>query len=138
MLTGTPELLALPADHPRPARQDHAGASLGVTFDAELTRQLKELSRRHGTTLFMTLLAGWAAVLSRLSGQRDLVIGTPTANRNREEIEGLLGFFINTLAVRVDLGASPTVAELLARVKARALEAQPGRPAVVVELVQPR
>jgi non-ribosomal peptide synthetase component F len=69
----------------------------------------------------MTLLAGWAAVLSRLSGQDDVVVGTPTANRGRREIEGLIGFFVNTLALRVDLSGSPTVAELLERVKARAL-----------------
>ncbi|HEU0077398.1 MAG TPA: condensation domain-containing protein, partial [Longimicrobiaceae bacterium] len=123
-LSGAPELLELPTDHPRPAQMDHAGASLGIELDEELTAGLKELSRRHGTTLFMTLLAGWAVVLSRLSGRDDLVIGTPTANRGRREIEGLIGFFVNTLALRVELSGSPSVAELLARVKARALEAQ--------------
>ena len=88
----------------------------------------------------MTLLAGWAAVLGRLSGQDDVVIGTPTANRGRAEIEGLIGFFVNTLALRVDLSGSPTVAELLERVKARALEAQQHQDIPfeqVVELVQP-
>jgi non-ribosomal peptide synthetase component F len=72
----------------------------------------------------MTLLAGWATVLGRLSGQEEVVIGTPTANRGRREIEGLIGFFVNTLALRVDLSERPTVAGLLERVKARALEAQ--------------
>ena len=76
-LGGAPELLELPIDHPRPARMDHAGARAPVALDEELTAGLKALSRRHGTTLFMTLLAGWAAVLSRLSGQDDVVIGTP-------------------------------------------------------------
>ncbi|HEV2734556.1 MAG TPA: amino acid adenylation domain-containing protein, partial [Longimicrobiaceae bacterium] len=93
-----------------------------------------------GTTLFMTLLAGWAAVLSRLSGQRDVVVGTPTANRGRREIEGLIGFFVNMLPVRVELAGSPTVAELLGRVKRRALEAQQHQDIPfeqVVELVQP-
>ena len=82
------------------------------------------LSQRHGTTLFMTLLAGWAAVLARLSDQDDVVIGTPSANRGRPEVEELIGFFVNTLPVRVDLSDGPSVGELLARVKARALEAQ--------------
>ncbi|HYW08913.1 MAG TPA: amino acid adenylation domain-containing protein, partial [Longimicrobium sp.] len=123
-LAGAPELLELPTDRPRPARQDHAGAALDLELDAELTGALKALGQRHGTTLFMTLLAGWAAVLGRLAGQDDVVIGTPTANRGRREIEGLIGFFVNTLAMRVELAGSPTVAELLDRVKARALEAQ--------------
>ncbi|HEX9936473.1 MAG TPA: condensation domain-containing protein, partial [Longimicrobium sp.] len=123
-LAGAPELLELPTDRPRPAEMDHAGARLGVELGAELTAGLKALSRRHGATLYMTVLAGWAAVLGRLSGQDDVVIGTPTAGRGRREIEGLIGFFINTLAVRVDLSDAPTVAELLDRVKERTLEAQ--------------
>jgi len=122
-LAGAPELLELPTDRPRPAQVDHAGARLEMGLDAELTARLKELGRRHGTTLFMTVLAGWAVVLGRLSGQDDVVIGTPTANRGRREIEGLIGFFLNTLALRVDLSGSPTVAELLGRVKARVLDA---------------
>jgi amino acid adenylation domain-containing protein len=139
-LAGAPELLELPIDHARPARHDHAGASVPVRLDEELTAGLKALGRRQGTTLFMTLLAGWATVLSRLSGQEDVVIGTPTANRGRREIEGLIGFFVNTLALRVDLSGSPTVAELLGQVKARALAAQqhPDIPfEQVVELVRP-
>ena len=103
---------------------DSAGARLGVELDEALTAGLKALSRRHGTTLFMTVLAGWAAVLSRLSGQDDVVIGTPAANRGRREIEGLIGFFVNTLALRVDLSGAPTVAELLGRVRERTLAAQ--------------
>jgi len=63
--------------------------------------------------MFMTVLTAWTVVLSRLSGQRDLVIGTPTANRNRREIEGLVGFFVNTLALRLDLSGEPSVTELL-------------------------
>ena len=78
-------------------------------LDEELTAGLKELSRRHGTTLFMTLLAGWAVLLARLSGQQEVVIGTPVANRGRAEIEGLIGFFVNTLALRLDLSGSPSV-----------------------------
>ncbi|HVH13564.1 MAG TPA: condensation domain-containing protein, partial [Longimicrobium sp.] len=139
-LAGAPELLDLPTDHPRPAKTDHAGALFGVELDETLTAGLKALARRHGTTLFMTLLAGWSVVLSRLSGQSEVVIGTPTANRGRREIEGLIGFFINTLALRLDLSDSPTVAELLARVKERTLEAQHHQDIPfeqVVELVDP-
>ncbi len=139
-LAGAPELLELPTDHTRPARQDHAGAYAALELDEELTRALDALARRHGATLFMTLLAGWAATLSRLSGQQDVVIGTPTANRGRREIEKLVGFFVNTLALRVDLGGEPTVAELLSRVKKRALEAQDHQDIPfeqVVEGVQP-
>jgi amino acid adenylation domain-containing protein len=141
-LAGAPELLELPTDRPRPAVRDPAGGSLGVgvALGTELTAGLKELARRHGATLFMTLLAGWAAVLSRLSGQDDVVAGTPTANRGRAEIEGLIGFFVNTLALRVDLSGAPTVAELLGRVKARALEAQANQDIPfekVVERVRP-
>jgi amino acid adenylation domain-containing protein len=139
-LAGAPELLELPADHARPAQQDHAGAALRVELDEALAAGLRALGARHGTTLFMTLLAGWATVLSRLSGQEDVVIGTPSANRGRAEIEGLVGFFVNTLALRVDLSGSPTVAELLGRVKTRALAAQQHQDIPfeqVVELVAP-
>ena len=93
-------------------------------WTTSLTAGLKALSRRHGTTLFMTLLAGWAALLARLAGEDDVVIGTPVANRARTEIEPLIGFFVNSLALRLDLSGSPTVGELLQRVKGRALEAQ--------------
>ncbi|HET7463150.1 MAG TPA: condensation domain-containing protein, partial [Longimicrobium sp.] len=139
-LAGAPELLELPTDRARPPRQDFSGGLVGLELDAELTAGLKVLGRRHGATLFMTLLAGWAAVLGRLSGQDDVVVGTPTANRGRSEIERLIGFFVNTLALRVDLSGSPSVAEVLARVKARALGAQHHQDIPfeqVVELVQP-
>ncbi|HYW06754.1 MAG TPA: amino acid adenylation domain-containing protein, partial [Longimicrobium sp.] len=139
-LGGAPELLELPTDRPRPARVDHAGAMVRLALDAELTEGLKALGRRNGTTLFMTLMAGWAVVLGRLAGQEDVVVGIPTANRGRTEIEGLIGFFVNTLAVRVDLAGSPGVAEVLRRVKARSLEVQQNQDIPfeqVVELVQP-
>ncbi|HEX7240169.1 MAG TPA: condensation domain-containing protein, partial [Longimicrobiaceae bacterium] len=139
-LAGAPDLLELPTDHPRPARQDFAGALARLQLEEELAGALKALSRRRGTTLFVTLLAGWAATLGRLSGQTDVVVGAPTANRGRGEIERLIGFFVNTLALRVDLAGSPTVAELLGRVKARVLEAQQHQDIPfeqVVELAQP-
>jgi hypothetical protein len=139
-LAGAPELLELPADRARPPQQDFAGAFLPLELDEALADGVRALGQRHGTTLFMTLLAGWAAVLGRLSAQQDVVVGTPTANRGRREIEGLIGFFVNTLALRVDLAGTPTVAELLARVKARAIEAQQHQDIPfeqVVELVRP-
>ncbi|HST58986.1 MAG TPA: AMP-binding protein, partial [Longimicrobium sp.] len=139
-LAGAPELLALPTDHRRPARQDFAGRGVGFELDAELSAGLKALSHRHGSTLYMTILAAWAVVLSRLSGQEDVVIGTPTAGRSRWEIEGLIGFFVNTLVLRLDLSGAPSVAELLGRVKARALEVQDHQDIPfeqVVQLLQP-
>ena len=105
-----------------------------------MTAALKELSWREGTTLYMTLLAAWAALLSRLSGQTEVVIGTPVANRERAEIEGLIGFFVNTLALRVDLSGDVTVKELLKRVKEVALAAQENHNLPferVVEIVRP-
>jgi len=123
-LAGAPDVLALPTDRPRPAQRDHAGAVVPVVLDAELTARLRALAQRYQVTLFHTLLAGWAAVLARLSGQGEVVIGTPTANRTRTELEDLIGFFVNTLAVRVDLSGVRTVGEMLQRVKAQALGAQ--------------
>ncbi|EHK54745.1 condensation domain-containing protein, partial [Allomesorhizobium alhagi] len=123
-LSGAPARLALPTDRPRPAQQSFAGASVPIVIDAALTRGLKRLSRQHGTTVFMTVLAAWAAVLSRLSGQDDLVIGVPSANRGRREIEELIGFFVNTLALRLDLSGEPSVSELLERTRRTALAAQ--------------
>ncbi|MGA4029588.1 amino acid adenylation domain-containing protein, partial [Ralstonia nicotianae] len=122
-LAGAPTLLSLPTDRARPAQQDYAGGSVEVVFDETLSADLKRLSQRHGTTLFMTVLAGWSALLSRLSGQEEVVVGSPVANRTRSEVEGLIGFFVNTLALRVNVG-SATVSELLDRVKAKVLEAQ--------------
>ncbi|MCP3463545.1 amino acid adenylation domain-containing protein [Bradyrhizobium sp. CCGUVB23] len=139
-LSGAPARLALPTDRPRPAEQSFAGAGVPVVIDADLTRGLRRLSQQHGTTSFMTVLAAWAAVLSRLSGQDDIVIGVPTANRGRGEIEELIGFFVNTLAVRLDLSGEPSVAELLQRTRRRALGAQEHQDLPfeqVVEIVQP-
>ncbi len=123
-LAGAPALLELPTDHPRPPQQDLTGAYARLVLDEELTAGLRELSRRHAATLFMTLVAAGATLLARLSGQQDVVIGTPTANRSRTEIETLIGFFVNTLALRIDLSGSPTVGQLLARVKETIVAAQ--------------
>jgi amino acid adenylation domain-containing protein len=139
-LTGAPALLELPSDHPRPAQQNYAGDHIEVQLDAELTSQLKALSLRQGATLYMTLLASWALLLARLSGQNDIVIGTPSANRGREEIELLMGFFVNTLAIRIELADELTVAELLKRVKQQTLAAQANQDIPfeqVVEILRP-
>ncbi|KTC25873.1 hypothetical protein AO391_06610 [Pseudomonas marginalis ICMP 9505] len=123
-LAGAPAMLALPTDRARPPQQDFTGAVLHLQFDAELTQGLKALSQRHGTTLYMTTLAAWGALLSRLSGQDEVVIGSPVANRTRAEVEGLIGLFVNTLALRIDASGAPTAHALLARVKAQTLSAQ--------------
>jgi amino acid adenylation domain-containing protein len=122
-LAGAPELLELPADRPRPPVQSYVGDSIELKLSAELTAGLRQLSRRHGTTLFMTLLCGWSALMARLSGQQDVVIGTPVANRQHAETESLIGFFVNTLALRVVVDDDPSVAQLLNQVKATTLSA---------------
>ena len=140
-LAGAPAMLELPTDRPRPPRQDFTGATLALEFDQDLTAQLKALARRHGITLFMTVLTGWALVLSRLSAQDDLVIGVPAANRDHLEIESLIGFFINTLALRIDFSGQPSVAALLERVKTAAVEAQAHQALPfeqVIDLVKPQ
>ncbi|SIT66707.1 amino acid adenylation domain-containing protein [Burkholderia sp. b13] len=139
-LTDAPVLLELPTDRPRPAQQSFAGAQVPVQIDASTTQALKRLSAEHGTTLFMTVLAAWSAVLARLSDQHDVVIGTPSANRNHRQIEPLIGFFVNTLALRVDLSGEPDTSELLARVRRTTLDAQAHQDLPfeqVVEIVQP-
>ena len=88
-----------------------AGPQPRLVLDEKLTAGLRGLSRKHRTTLYMTVLAGWAALLVRLSGQDEVVIGTPVANRNRVEIEGLIGFFVNTLALRLGVSGTATVGE---------------------------
>ncbi|KAG0345350.1 hypothetical protein BGZ54_005585, partial [Gamsiella multidivaricata] len=123
-LCDAPVSIDLPTDRPRPPRQSFAGARVPICVSAETTHALKQLSQQHGTTLFMTILAAWSAVLSRLSGQDDIVIGTPTANRNHQQIEQLIGFFVNTLALRIDLSGDPSMTQLLERVHNSTLAAQ--------------
>src|SRR5205823_574143 len=95
-LAGAPALLELPTDHPRPAVQSFRGTIEVFALDAGLTEALKGLSQRTGVTVFMTLLGAFVTLLSRYSGQADVVVGTPVANRTRRETEGLIGFFVNT------------------------------------------
>jgi pristinamycin I synthase-3/4 len=116
-LAGAPARLALPADRPRPSVQIFKGADYPFRLPESLADELRALSRREGVTLFMTLLAAWQTLLSRYAGQTDVVVGTPVAGRNRAELEGLVGLFVNTLALRTDLSGGPTFRELLARVR---------------------
>lgn len=122
-LAGIPTLLNLPTDRPRPPVQTFRGSTQRFKLNQDLTQQLKHLSQQSGTTLFMTLLAAFALLLSRYSRQDDIVIGSPIANRNRQEIEPLIGLFINTLVLRVDLENNPTFFELLERVQQMTLDA---------------
>jgi amino acid adenylation domain-containing protein len=122
-LVGAPTTLDLPTDHPRPAVPSGKGRRTPFALGADLTRDLQALSRSRGTTLFMTLLAGVQTLLSRLSGQEDVSVGTPIAGRNRLETEGLLGFFVNTLVLRAGLADRPTFVDLLARARDMALGA---------------
>jgi amino acid adenylation domain-containing protein len=116
-LAGAPSLLELPTDRSRPPVQTFRGSIHPVKLDRNLTQKLKNLSQQSGATLFMTLLAAFVTLLSRYSGQQDIVVGSPIANRNRAEVEGLIGFFANTLALRTDLSGDPTFTELLSRVR---------------------
>ena len=107
------EDLELPTDHPRPAAPSYRGASQHFVVERELAEKLRELSQREGVTLFMTLLGGFDVLMSRYSGQEDVALGTDIANRNRAEIEGLIGFFVNQLVLRVEVRGRESFRELL-------------------------
>nr|UXB94867.1 non ribosomal peptide synthetase [Pseudomonas syringae] len=139
-LDGAPTQLTLPTDRPRPAQQDFAGASLTVKLDGQLTAGLRALAQRQGVTVYMTLLSAWGALLARLSGQTEVIVGSPIAGRGRAELEGLIGLFVNTLAIRIDTSSSLTGEALLEQVRARVLEAQDHQDLPfeqVVEIVRP-
>jgi len=122
-LRDAPPLLELPTDHSRPPIRSTRGAGQIFAIPASLTEPLKALSRQTGTTLFMTLLAAFDVLLARYSGQTDIVIGTPIAGRTQEDLEGLIGLFMNLLALRTDLAGNPPFRELMQRVRAVALAA---------------
>ena len=122
-LGDTPPMLELPTDRPRPAVRRHHGSLETILVGRELSDALKSLSRAEGATLFMTLLAGFVALLHSLTGQTDISVGTPVAGRSRPEVERLIGCFVNTLVVRADLSGDPTFRELLARVREACLGA---------------
>ncbi len=115
-LAGAPPLV-LPLDRARPRTASNAGAMLNLRVPAATTAGIRSLARAEGASLFMVLLAAFKAVLHRYSGQEDIVVGSPIANRNREQIEPLIGFFVNTLALRTDLGGDPTLQALIRQVR---------------------
>ncbi|MBD2040987.1 non-ribosomal peptide synthetase [Microcoleus sp. FACHB-672] len=122
-LGGRLPVLDLPTDRPRPQVQTFRGARQSLTLSPELSTALATFSRAEGVTLYMTLLAAFQTLLMRLSGQDDIIVGSPIAGRNRAEIEGLIGFFINTLVLRTNLAGNPTFKEVLQRVRQVALDA---------------
>ncbi|MFL5383903.1 MAG: non-ribosomal peptide synthetase [Longimicrobiaceae bacterium] len=122
-LEGAPTALELPTDRPRPAVQSTAGTRLRGSVPAPLTSRLKELARHEDATLFIVLLAAFEVLLARYTGQDDVLVGTPIANRTVAEVEELIGFFANTLVLRTRLGGDPTFRELLARVRETVLDA---------------
>ncbi|HKS08829.1 MAG TPA: amino acid adenylation domain-containing protein [Pyrinomonadaceae bacterium] len=123
-LAGAPALLNFPTDRPRPAVQKFQGESETLVLDGALAESLKILSRRQGATLFMTLLAAFKTLLFRYSGQSDIVVGTPVAGRNRADIESLIGFFVNTQAIRTQLSPDMSFSGLLSEVRSAVLEGQ--------------
>jgi amino acid adenylation domain-containing protein/non-ribosomal peptide synthase protein (TIGR01720 family) len=122
-LAGSPPVLELPTDYPRPSVQTFRGAIQEVKFPKDLSEALKKVGRDEGVTLFMTLLAAFQTLLHRYSGQVDINIGTPIANRTQPEVERLIGFFANTLVIRTDLSGNPSFRDLLKRVRKVSLEA---------------
>jgi amino acid adenylation domain-containing protein len=116
------ETLLLPTDHIRPSIQSKAGASLSFNLSKELTTSFNDLCQQEGVTLFMFLLSAFKVLLSRYSGQEDICVGTPIANRTQSELEGMIGFFVNTLALRSDLSNNPSFREVLYRVKSTTLK----------------
>lgn len=122
-LAGAPVALDLPLDYPRPPVPSFRGATHPFNFAEDLARRLRSLSRSQDVTLFMTLLAAFALLLRRVTGAEDIVVGINVAGRNRQETEGMVGFFINQLALRCDLGGDPSFRELLEQVRQTTLQA---------------
>ncbi|MTJ08355.1 MULTISPECIES: non-ribosomal peptide synthetase [unclassified Anabaena] len=122
-LADIPAVIELPTDQSRTAIQTFRGDLQKFQFDFQLTHKLKSLSQKSGSSLFMTLLTAFVILLSRYSGQEDIVIGSPISNRNRVALEPLIGFFVNTLVLRTRLEGNPTFIELLQQVRQMALDA---------------
>ncbi|OUM08469.1 non-ribosomal peptide synthetase [Pseudomonas syringae] len=116
-LTGAPTLLTLPTDRPRPPLQSYRGGDVPVELSPQLLAKVEQCCKQHDVTLFMVLLGAWSVLMARLGNERDVVIGVPSANRGHTQVESLIGFFVNTLPVRVQLQDSPTVTQLLAQVR---------------------
>ncbi len=122
-LSEIPQAIQLPFDKPRPPHQSHSGDHIRFALSKEISDQLSEMARKYDVTLFMLVLAAFDVLLSKYSGQDDILVGTPIAGRNHPETENLIGFFINTLVLRTDLSENPTFEELLGQVKETALGA---------------
>ncbi|MTJ47693.1 non-ribosomal peptide synthetase/type I polyketide synthase [Dolichospermum sp. UHCC 0259] len=135
-LAGIEPVLDLPIDKPRAAEISFIGATEAIQLSSSLSKALKEVSQKYGVTLFMTLLAAFEILLYRYSGQTDIVIGSPIAGRNTEEVERLIGFFVNTIVLRTDLEGNPSFIELLARVKETTLGAYEHQDLFFDQLVQ--
>jgi amino acid adenylation domain-containing protein len=135
-LAGEMEFEQFPIDHPRPARQTYHGRREILLLPAQLTELLKGLGRRESASLFMVLLAAFQVLLRRYTGHQDVLVGSVIANRNRLELEGLIGFFVNTLVLRTNFSDNPTFRELLARVRATALDSYDHQELPFEKLVQ--
>jgi natural product biosynthesis luciferase-like monooxygenase protein/FkbM family methyltransferase len=122
-LTGAPQTLDLPVDRPRPPAQTYRGASCALRLSADLTRELKVFSRAHESTLYMSLLAAFQALLHRHAGQDDLLVGSPTMGRGRAELAPLVGYFVNPVVIRARFSGDPTFADFLDSVRRDALAA---------------
>jgi amino acid adenylation domain-containing protein len=122
-LAGESPILELPADFPRPAEQTYRGADCERQIGADLTENLRRMSRETEATMFMTVLAAFKALLHRYSGQPSIHVGSPVTSRNRIELEPIIGFFVNMLVLRTDFSGDPTVRELIRQVRQMTLEA---------------
>ncbi len=122
-LANAPELLKLPLDKPRPKIQTFRGDTQSIKISKELTQQIRDISKQSGTSIFMTLIAAFATLLRYYSGQEDIIIASPVANRNQSETESIIGFFVNALALRIDLSGNPSFQDLLRRTRKVCLEA---------------
>src|SRR5207249_5235085 len=119
-LEGAPELLAIPTDRRRPRVQRHEGFHHRIALEQRIAEDLIALGREEGATLFITMLAAFGIFLYRLTGEEDIVIGSPIVNRNNVELQGVIGFFTNTIALRMRLGGNPSFREVVARARAAA------------------
>ncbi len=135
-LSGAPTVLELPTDRPRPAMQKFHGATERFAVPKDVAEQLLALSRQENATLFMTLLAAFNVLLYRYTGQRDILLGTPIANRNRAEIEDLIGFFVNTLVLRAQMEGDETFLSLLRQIRTTTLDAYAHQDLPFEKLVQ--
>jgi amino acid adenylation domain-containing protein len=139
-LAGAPPRLELPTDRPRTNQQGHRSGSVAVTLEPSLAREVRAFAQREGMTLFTVLYAGWAVLMARLSAQEDVVVGTPVAGRPRVELEGLVGLFVNSLALRLEFSFSDPVSQLWAKVRQVVVDAFDNQDAAfdqVVEALQP-